>query len=351
MAADAVILCSLTIVIVRWPLTPELCKKKAMKAAVLHQFGSAPVFEEIPDPVPAEGQLIMSVKAASVKNLDKLRASGTHYASYTSLPAITGIDAVGVLDDGTRVYAQGVNGTIATKALINKEQYLTLPAGIDDITAAALPNAVIGAAMALRYRAAMQPGDTVLINGATGVTGKIAVQVARHYGAGKIIATGRNAALLEELKALGADEIISLKQEDAEIISRLKELHAAHPVNVVIDYLWGHPVSLIITALKGGGLHNITAKVRIVTVGSMAGENIMLPSSVLRSSAIELLGSGIGSLSKEDLQSYHTQVLPEMFELAASGKLQIGTTTAPLADINTAWNAEIEAGKRLVIVM
>lgn len=322
-----------------------------MKAAILHQFGHAPEYQDFEDPTPAEDQLVMTVKAASVKNLDKLRASGTHYASYTHLPAIVGIDGVGVLADGTRIYAQGVDGTIAEKALVRKGMYTVLPQGVDDITAAALPNAVIGAAMALRYRAAIQKGETVLINGATGVTGQLAVQIAKHYGAGKIYITGRNTAILEQLKASGADEIISLSQSDDEIIRQIKALHAGNQINVVIDYLWGHPVELIIKALKGGGVHNFTPRVRIVTVGSMAGEDIKLSSGTLRSSAIEILGSGIGSLSQEEMKLYATEVLPEMFQLAAEGKLKIQTETAPLKNIAHAWGKVIAPGSRLVITI
>jgi len=323
-----------------------------MKAALLHKLGEAPQCNDCAEPVAVnDNQLVMTVKAASVKNLDKGRASGRHYASYTQLPAITGTDAVGTLPDGTRVYAHGISGTIAEKALINKNKYKPLPANIDFVTAAALPNAVIGAAMALRYRAQMKPGNVVLVNGATGVTGQLAVQIAKHYRAAKIIATGRNADQLEKLKTMGADITVSLKDDDDTIIKTLKEIHSATPIDIVIDYLWGHPVELIIKVMKGGGLHNFTHRVKICTVGSMAGEQIELASGTLRSSAIELLGSGFGSLSEQELESFNTEVLPEMFQLAADGLLHIDTQTAPLKDITEAWNQEIPAGKRLVIVM
>ncbi len=163
-----------------------------MKAAVLHKLGEAPKYEDFASPVTNnENQILITVKAASVKNLDKLRASGLHYASHTNLPEVVGVDGVGLLEDGTRVYATGLTGMIAEEALIDKNKYTVLPPSIDDITAAALPNAVMGAALALKYRAEMKAGDTVLINGATGVTGKVAIQVARHYGAKRIIVTGK----------------------------------------------------------------------------------------------------------------------------------------------------------------
>jgi NADPH:quinone reductase-like Zn-dependent oxidoreductase len=208
-----------------------------MKAAVLHQLGTAPRYEDFPEPVAGNAnQLVITIKAASVKNIDKGRAGGVHYASHKNLPEVVGIDGVGVLADGARVYAAGITGMIAEKALIDKDKYTVIPDKVDDATAAALPNAVMGAALAIKYRAEMKAGDTVLVNGATGVTGQAAVQIAKYYGAKKVIATGRNAESLNLLLQLGADEIISLKDEEEKIVSRLKEIHSATPIDVVIDY-------------------------------------------------------------------------------------------------------------------
>ena len=175
-----------------------------MKAAIIEKLGQTPKYRDFSDPkVEDETQLLMLVKASSLKNLDKLRASGKHYASHKELPAVVGIDGVGVLEDGTRVYAQGITGMIAEKALINKNSYTIIPKNLGFNLAAALPNAVLGAAMALRVRGEIQHGQNVLINGATGVTGQLAVQLAKYYGAKKIIATGRNPANLEKTKNLG----------------------------------------------------------------------------------------------------------------------------------------------------
>ncbi|MPR33356.1 quinone oxidoreductase family protein [Salmonirosea aquatica] len=321
-----------------------------MKAAVLHQLGTLPIYEDFQDPIPRnETELLLHVKAASVKNLDKLRASGQHYASYTHLPVVVGMDGVGTLENGTRVYAQGLTGMIAEKALVAHNRYTILPERIDDVTAAALPNAVMGAALALRFRAKIEKGDTVLINGATGVTGQVAVQIARHYGAAKIIATGRNPHLLQKLTEIGADEVLSLEQEDGTIVEKLKELNAASPIGAVIDYLWGHPIELIVDALKSSGATASVPRVRLVSVGSMAGETIRLDSGSLRSSVIELLGSGLGSFTPQEMQKFSTEVLPEMFQLAADGKLHIGTETAAFPDIAASWVQKNAPGKRLVI--
>ena len=323
-----------------------------MKAAVLHSLGSLPKYEEISDPIPQnETQILLNVTAASVKNIDKMRAAGKHYANYTQFPTVVGLDGVGKLDNGTRVYAMGISGMIAEKALIQQNGYIVLPDKIDDATAAALPNALIGSAMAFVGRAKIKAGEIVLINGATGVTGRLAVQVAKHYGAAKVIVTGRNPESLQQLKNLGADEIISLKQDETEIIKQLKEIHSRTPIDIVIDYLWGRPVELLLEVFKSSGISKFTHPVRIVTVGEMAGASIRLDSGILRSSAIELLGSGIGSLSQEDMRKYTTEVLPEMFHLAGEGKIKIETLTAPLKDIESVWNKEMPNTKRLVIII
>ena len=323
-----------------------------MKAAVLTKYGEAPVYQDFSDPVPQNGeQVLINVKAASVKNIDKLRAGGKHYASHKELPAIVGLDGVGMLENGQRVYAQGITGMIAEKALITGSRSTALPDDIDDIVAAALPNAAMGAAMAILLRAKMQKGDTILINGATGVTGRLAVQVARHYGAAKIIATGRNTDSLEKLKQLGADGVVSLTQEDDDFVKQLKEINKETPIDIVIDYLWGHPAELIIKSLLGNGLGMPDRPVRIVSVGDMAGETINLASGILRSSSIEILGSGLGSFSQSDWKTFNTRLLPELFQLAADKKLIIETQTEKLVDIEAAWNKSIADGKRLVISM
>lgn len=321
-----------------------------MKAAVLEQLGTTPIFKDFEEPKASENELIINIKAASIKNLDKLRASGTHYASYKEVPVVVGIDGVGILEDGTWVYAQGITGTIAEKAIISADRYTILPKNIDIALAAALPNAVLGATMALKSRAKMKRGNVVLINGATGVTGKTAVQVAKHYGAGKVIVTGRNQEILEELKSLGADVAISLQQNDEEFISNIKNIHQESPIDIVLDYIWGHPIEMILKALKGGGISSFTHPVKIVTVGDMAGKTITLDSATLRSSDIEILGSGLGSLSKQDIEDFDRNILPEMFQLAAKGELKMDVVTFPLKDIEKAWHHN-ENGKRTVVLV
>lgn len=323
-----------------------------MKAAVVYKKGELPKYAEFQEPVSAnENEVLISVKAVAITNLDKGIASGEHYSSENENQNgfVIGSYAIGLLENGTRVYARGISGTIAEKALVEKNRMVALPDGIEDATAAAMPNAVAGSAMALRFRAGIKPGETVLINGATGFTGQIAIQIAKHYGAKKIIVTGRNEKTLQSLLELGADEIISLKQNDENFISQLKQIHQNTPIDIVLDYLWGHSAELILFALKGNG--NFTHKTRYVSVGSMSGDTIQLSAQILRSVDLQLSGSGLGSWTKDEVKLLFLEMLPEMFLLASQNKLKVNIEKVNLVDIEKMWDTDVPDGKRLVVLI
>lgn len=323
-----------------------------MKAAVIYKRGEMPQYAEFPEPVVQnDDEVLITVKAAAIKHLDKSKASGKHYSATNNKQHATvpGGDGVGLLADGTKVYAHGVSGMIAEKAVVEKDRMVKLPEGIDAAVAAALPNAVAGSAMALLFRANMQPGETVLINGSTSFTGKIAVQVAKYYGAKKIIVTGRDKETLKALLALGADEIIAIDENDEEFVAKFKEIHSNTPIDIIIDYLWGHSAELILSSLKGKG--TFTHKVRFVSIGSVTGDKIQLSAETLRSTDIQLCGSGLGSWTKDQLKQLFSKILPEMFKLTAENKLEIDTVKVDLKDIEKLWDMEIKSGKRLVVMM
>ena len=330
------------------------CKKKEeMKAIVMFQKVGMPEYvENFPEPqVNGEDQVIITVLAAAIKHLDKSKASGTHYSTQADFDTakVLGMDGVGVLENGDRVFAIGMTGMLAEKAVVEKSRMIPVPDGLDVSIAAALPNAIGGSLMALRFRANIKPGDTVLINGATGVTGRMAVQVARYYGAGRIIGTGRNEESLKYLLASGVDEVISLQQDDEEITKRLQEVHRLTPIDIVLDYIWGHSATLILGSFKGQG--NFTHQTRFVSIGSLGGDTIQLSSEVLRSVDLHLTGSGMGSWTKSQMQMLLSEIIPEMFQLAADGKLKMDVQTASIAEIGKFWDLEVSDGKRLVALM
>jgi NADPH:quinone reductase-like Zn-dependent oxidoreductase len=322
-----------------------------MKAAVMYKNGELPQFANVPEPtIKQDDELLVTVKAVAIKHYDKTRAAGKHYSNESKAEAtIIGGDGVFQMEDGTRIYGIGMGGTIAEKAVIHKDRIVKIPDALDDLTAAALPNAIIGAAMGLRFKANIQAGDVVLINGATGFTGRVAVQLAKYYGAKKVIATGRNEKSLSDLCGLGADQVISLLQWDEELANQLHLAHKETPFNVIIDYLWGHSAEIILNSLKGNG--SFTAKTRFVSIGSLAGDVIQLSAENLRSVDLQLSGSGLGAWSKLEVHQLITTILPEMLELAAQGKLKVDTVPVKLENIHDAWDSEVPDGKRLVIVI
>lgn len=318
----------------------------------MYNKGGMPVYEDFPEPVSQnDDEVLVSVKAVAFKHFDKGRAAGSHYSGDApkARGQVIGSDGVCLLDDGTRVYGMGISGMLAQKATIHKRRMVIVPNGLDDAIAAALPNAVIGAAMGLKFKAGIKPGSVVLINGATGFTGRVAVQIAKYYGAAKIIVTGRNQNSLDELIPLGADEIISVMQDDESFKARLTAISSITPIDVIIDYLWGHTAEMILACLKGNG--GFTNPVKYVSVGSMGGDLIQLSAANLRSVDLQLTGSGLGAWSTDEVGKLFSEILPEMFRLAAEGALTVKTTTHQLANIAELWNLEVADGNRLVIVI
>lgn len=271
--------------------------------------------------------------AVALKHFDKSRAAGLHYSGAAAQPM--GSDGVFRLDDGRRVFGLG-SGTLAPRADIDPDRIVPIPDALDDATAAALPNAVIGSAMALLCKAGIQPGDVVLVNGATGFTGRVAVQLAKHYGAARVIATGRTPQTLKD-----ADEF--LPTTDPAFAARVK---AADP-DIILDYLWGPTAEAILSALTGDG--RFTKRRRYVSIGSVTGDKIALSAATLRSTDLQLTGSGLGAWSKAQVQRLFTDILPEAFDLAASGQLQAATTTIALADLSTA--GDPPPGVRVVVTL
>lgn len=319
-----------------------------MYAAVLNQLGQTPCYAPLakPEVQTAEQQLIR-VEAASIKQLDKLKVSGRHYTAYNQFPCAVGVDGVGRLADGRRVYAMGITGMMAEYALVNTADCVQVPEGLSPELAAILPNALLGSDAALLCRGQMQTGQVVLINGATGVSGRMAVQAAKYRGASRIIVTGRNPESLAYLQQLGADVIISLCASPTEILRQLTLVQQETPIEQIIDYLWGAPTEYLLQVLA----KHCPKPVNLITIGQMAGVELNLPSSYLRSQPICLLGSGIGSISAQQLRAYQQQELPQLFAQAAEGLFQAEYQCYPLSAVAQAWQAETAPGARIVLTV
>jgi NADPH:quinone reductase-like Zn-dependent oxidoreductase len=318
-----------------------------MKAAVLHIIGRPPRCEPFTDPTAADGEVIVRVLAASLKPVDKQIAAGSHYASPRQLPCICGLDGVGLLPDGKRIFFGGARppyGAMAELAPVRSAFAFPLPDSINDETAAALPNPAISAWLTLAARAKIEPGENVLILGATGVTGKLSVRIAKLLGAARVVAAGRNPEALAALSSFGADATIRLDAPPEELKQSLLREAGKSGFRVVIDYIWGAPAEAFFAAVTNKEFAEIKTEIRYVQVGEGAGSTISLPAAVLRSTAITIMGTA-GIPSREVL----ADAMQNVFKHAAAGELQIETVRVSLADIESAWQRDYP-GRRVVVI-
>jgi NADPH:quinone reductase-like Zn-dependent oxidoreductase len=305
-----------------------------MKAAVVTGAGVTPIYSDFDEPLESAGFVRIEVDASALSHVTRSRAAGTHYSSSDHFPFVAGVDGVGRRDDGARVYFFGPQapwGGLAQSTLVPETQCIALPDGLDAVAAAAMAIPGMSSWAALVERAKFVAGETVLVHGATGASGRLAVQVAKHLGAAKVIATGRHVPTLEALTALGADSVISLDQ-DERALAHAFEPHFDAGVDIVLDYVWG-PTS---RALLMGAARALPDgyPMRFVQIGSIGGDAIELPSAILRSSAITLLGSGIGSVPFERL----LLTIDGVLKAAVPSRFNVETRAVPLAEIASNWS-------------
>jgi len=309
-----------------------------MKAAVVNDFSQPPRYEDFHDPVANRiDDVVVEVLAAGLHPRVRSQAGGFHYTSTGELPLIPGIDAVvrdpagklryAILDDTTR-------GTMAERAVIELDRSVVLPDTIDPVVVAAAMNPAMSAWVALRRRIDFGVGRQVVILGATGNAGRMAIQVAKRFGASRVIAAGRDTAKLAELTALGADEICTFDQ-----------LARAADVDVVIDYVWGEPTGVAMVEI----LSNRADRGQPLTwleIGAIAGPEAAIPAAALRSTRLQIVGSGIGSVSGRDF----AEELPKLAEAVAEGALDVRAKAIPLAEVEMAWTSTAGTSDRIVLV-
>jgi NADPH2:quinone reductase len=252
----------------------------------------------------------------------------------------------GRLPDGTRVLFGSRSGTMAQYAVVRREMTFPIPDGVDDALAAALWNLGLSAWLLLAWRVKLQPGESVLILGATGVTGQLAVQAARRLGAGRIVAAGRNQGVLDRLPELGADATIRLDQPDEELAAAFTAEAGEHGYDMVVDYVWGHPTEVFLRSLENHDLELRSRRTRLVQVGEMAGSHIMLPGAVLRSTGLEILGNGTGMMPPRELI---VTMLPDLLDLLARGELRVDVDRVPLSKVEEVWGRD-QQGRRPVFI-
>jgi NADPH:quinone reductase-like Zn-dependent oxidoreductase len=311
-----------------------------MKAAIITAAGKTPVYGDFDEPVAGDGEEVVVVSASALSQFSKSRSSGSHYSSDGVFPSVAGAEGVGRTVNGRRVYfvsPEAPYGTLAEKSLVRSERCVPVPDGLDDVTAAAIANPGMSAWAGLVERAHLQSGETVLVNGAAGTAGRLAVQLAKHLGAGKVIATGRNVEKLEELKALGADVVIpfslgALHPFGAKEYEKALVEEFSGGIDIVIDYLWGESAKTVIVAIAKA-VEDATP-VRFVHVGGASREeNIELPGVALRSSAIMLMGSGLKSVPLSGLRD----AIKNVFAVVKAADLKIAIKPVLLSEIASTW--------------
>jgi NADPH:quinone reductase-like Zn-dependent oxidoreductase len=309
-----------------------------MKAAVVRAFDQPPHYGEFPDPVATQGdQLVVDVVAAALHPIVRSQATGSHYTSTGELPLVPGIDAVVRDAKGKLYYAllgDTALGTMAQRTIIEKDRSVALPEHADPVTVAAAINPVMSSWVALQHRIEFNRGSGVLILGATGSAGRMAIQVAKRFGAKEVIGAGRNPQRLKELTALGADRVLTLDQLDQ-----------AGDVDVVIDYVWGEPTAKGMVDLV---THRRDRSKELVwiQIGSMAGPGAEILSAALRSTRLAIVGSGIGAVDGQDFR----KEIPKIADAVTEGAFDVRTQPIPLSDVATAWTQPLDADKRIVFL-
>lgn len=296
----------------------------------------APAEGDFRDPEPAPGAALLDVLAAGVNHLDLAKASGHFYTGPPPLPSVVGSDGVGRREDGRLVYFDatvGPYGSMAERTLVPEDSLIPVPEDVDPVILAALGNAGLAAHTALHWRAGLQPGESVVVLGATGVTGRLAVQVARLLGAGRVVAVGRNPEELAHTAELGAHATVQLGAVD--------DLPGALAgANVIVDMLWGEPALAALAQAAHG--------VRLIQLGQLAATEIPLSAPLVRSRAADIRGHAVFHAPYD----VRAAACAQLGEASTSGQLHVDVETVPLGEVQQAWSRQAAGtgGVKLVIV-
>jgi NADPH:quinone reductase-like Zn-dependent oxidoreductase len=316
-----------------------------MNAAVVTSFDEPPHYLTFATPQPAsEDETLVDVLAVGLHPRVRTGARGGHYTSSGTLPMIPGVDGVGRRSDGGLVYFAAdddVLGTMADRAVVDARRAIELPAGVDVAKVAAAMNPAMSSWVALRRRVPLTADASVLVLGATGNAGTMAVQIARRLGAGRVVGAGRDQARLQALTVLGADEVVRLTDDREATEAGLAA--AAADVDVVIDYLWGEPARAAMMALLRARADRSHA-LHWIQIGAIAGPTIELASVALRSANLRLVGTGQGSVAPRD----YLAELPSLVAEIDSGALTVTPRSVALADVEAVWTQPETPGERVV---
>jgi NADPH2:quinone reductase len=319
-----------------------------MRAALVEAVGSPPVAADVDEPVREEGSALVAVAAAPLNPVEIRVAAGRHPRRAVP-PYVPGLEGAGTviesdrLPPGTRVRFEsaalpgfGALGTLAERAAVPEESLVELADDVDDDLAAAVGVVGITALLALE-RAAPTEGARVVVLGATGAVGQMAVQLAKALGAARVVGAGRSAERLERVRELGADEVVDLGDGD---LQEAVERAAGGKPDVVVDVLWGEPAMAALSVLATEG--------RLVNVGQPAGTDVRIPLETVRNrqGAIHAISSGWTALDRK------AAAFGRVMEQVRAGRLVVDREVVPLDDVSGAWERQAASpGKKLVVAV
>ena len=319
-----------------------------MKAALVEQIGEPPVVGEAAEPQRGEGQALVQVTAAAINPIDIAISLGRHHTGTPEVPYVMGREAVGrviegeKLEPGTQIWFQpapGV-GAFAEYSVADEAQAIVLPNGTDHALAAALGIAGLTGWLAVDWRAHLRGGERVLVLGATGVVGLVAVHAARILGASRIVAAGRDPDALEAAREAGAHALVSLVEEsDPAALGDAFREAAEGPLDVVIDPLWGAPAE---AAVKAAGY-----SARLVQLGQSAAAEATLQSGDIRGKSLAIVGFTLWHVPRDKTEAAYFRLI----ELATSGELVVERETLPLDWAGEAWRRQQESPHRKLILV
>ncbi|PXX57637.1 NADPH:quinone reductase-like Zn-dependent oxidoreductase [Nocardia tenerifensis] len=306
-----------------------------MKAAVITAYDTLPRYMDWPSPrATHEYEIVVDVLAAGLHPRVRMQADGSHYtSSLDDLPLVAGFDGVGRGPDGRLwffVSFGGRQGSMAEQVVIDTRRSFVLSEGVDPVTVAATLNCVIASWLALKRRISLRPGQKFLVLGATGGTGRMAVAVARLFGAAQVTAVGRDPARLAAIRGATRTALIgdSLPAD----------------VDVVLDFLWGEPAIATMEALVAAR-SDPARPLMWINLGEMVGARAALPAGVLRSSRLEVIGSGQGALTGAEMAAEVSEILAEI----ARGTFAVEAEAISLSDVERAWSQPADSSKRIVL--
>jgi len=320
------------------------------RSAVIDAPGAQPRLVPLTVPLQRAGTTLLEVVAAPLNPLDLLIASGGFHSARNEQPYVPGSECVGVVlesdrhEPGTWVYAEchaspATPGALATHVLVDDVDVLPLPDGVDPVQAAAVGNSGTAAYLPLLEKADLRPGETVLVLGATGAVGQIAVQVARQSGAGRVVGVGRNPEALRRVRDLGADAVVELRAEESREDLAARLFAVSGPVDVVLDGLYGLPFE--------AALQVCAQRARLVNIGNLAGPTAEVPAGLLRGKQLTLTGFAGLQLPLAAKEA----ALQWLWAALAEGGLQVRTRTCSLDELHAAWQEQAASPHAKCVVL